>query len=57
MNEEWFGICAKGPTNKNGLYTLQPRAAYLSLKKVNQFNPMKKNTTIQSINTYFSEIQ
>ena len=57
MNEEWFGICAKGPTNKKGLYTLQPRAAYFSLKKVHQFNPMKKNTTIQSINTYFSEIQ
>ena len=20
MNEEWFGICAKGPTNERGLY-------------------------------------
>ena len=28
MNEEWFGICAKGPTNARGLYELYPRAAY-----------------------------
>jgi hypothetical protein len=26
MNEEWFGICAKGPTNARGLYD-HPRAA------------------------------
>ena len=32
MNEEWFGICAKGPTNTRGLYTLYPRAAYYALK-------------------------
>ena len=24
MNEEWFGICAKGPTNEKGLYDLYP---------------------------------
>ncbi len=39
MNEEWFGICAKGPTNEKGVYTLYPRAAYYALKKVHQFNP------------------
>ena len=39
MNEEWFGICAKGPTNERGLYTLYPRAAYYALKDVHQFNP------------------
>ena len=26
MNEEWFGICAKGQTNSRGLYNLYPRA-------------------------------
>ena len=36
MNEEWFGICAKGPTNKNGVYKLYPRAAYYKLKKINK---------------------
>ena len=38
MNEEWFGICAKGATNQNGVYKLYPRAAYYALKKLhNQF--------------------
>ena len=36
MNEEWFGICAKGATNKNGVYKLYPREAYYALKKVNK---------------------
>ena len=42
MNEEWFGICAKGPTNSKGLYTLYPRAAYYSLKEAHRINPLKK---------------
>ena len=36
MNEEWFGICAKGATNKNGVYKLYPREAYYALKKLNK---------------------
>jgi hypothetical protein len=39
MNEEWFGICAKGKTSENGTYDLYPRAAYYALKQVHQFNP------------------
>lgn len=39
MNEEWFGICAKGPTNKKGIYELKPRAAYYALKEVHRYNP------------------
>jgi hypothetical protein len=39
MNEEWFGICAKGLTSERGTYTLYPRAAYYALKEVHQFNP------------------
>ncbi len=39
MNEEWFGICAKGPTNEKGVYVLYPRAAYYALKKVHQYKP------------------
>ena len=34
MNEEWFGICAKGPSNEKGLYQLYPRAAYYVLKDI-----------------------
>ncbi|MBX2800160.1 MAG: hypothetical protein KTR31_20950 [Myxococcales bacterium] len=32
MNEEWFGIVAKTPPNKEGLYEVQPREAYFMLK-------------------------
>ncbi len=39
MNEEWFGICAKGPTNERGTYELYPRAAYYALKEVHMLNP------------------
>lgn len=38
MNEEWFGICAKGKTNERGTYQLFPRAAYYALKEVHSFN-------------------
>ncbi len=43
MNEEWFGICAKGPTNGDGHYELLPRAGYYLLKKVHQINPFSKD--------------
>jgi hypothetical protein len=39
MNEEWFGICAKGPTNGQGLYKLYPRAGYYALKEAHKVNP------------------
>jgi hypothetical protein len=39
MNEEWFGICAKGPINEKGVYFLYPRKAYYALKKLYQINP------------------
>lgn len=56
MNEEWFGVCAKGPTNQRGLYKLYPRAAYYSLKEAHQLNPYAKETTLQSIQAYFEDI-
>jgi len=56
MNEEWFGICAKGPTEKDGSYQLSPRAAYYALKKVHQFNPYNTATSLENINEYFSKI-
>ncbi len=49
MNEEWFGICAKGPTNSKGLYTLYPRAAYFALKEVHKINPYEANVSIKSL--------
>jgi len=43
MNEEWFGICAKGKTNERGTYELYPRAAYYALRDMHRFNPYSGN--------------
>ena len=56
MNEEWFGICAKGPTNERGLYTLYPRAAYYALKEAHEFNPYMQGTTSATVEAYFDGI-
>mgnify|MGYP006283244021 CR=1 FL=1 len=57
MNEEWFGICAKGPTNLKGHYQLFPRAAYYALKNAHQINPYKENVTPETIQEHFSGIE
>ncbi|OUR97739.1 glycosidase [Flavobacteriales bacterium 33_180_T64] len=57
MNEEWFGICAKGPTNARGLYDLYPRAAYYALKEVHQLNPYDEGITQDFIGNHFMNIQ
>lgn len=56
MNEEWFGICAKGPTNARGLYDLYPRAAYYALKEVHKINPYEDGTTPKSMKESFDAI-
>lgn len=56
MNEEWFGICAKGPTNERGLYQLYPRAAYYALKQAHQLNPYSEGMSLKGIGDYFSNI-
>ncbi len=57
MNEEWFGICAKGPTNARGLYTLYPRAAYYALKEAHQLDPYGDGVTLDFVTNYFDNIQ
>jgi hypothetical protein len=57
MNEEWFGICAKGPTNPRGLYHLYPRAAYYALQEAHQVNPYASGMTAQAIEAYFENIE
>jgi hypothetical protein len=54
MNEEWFGICAKGRTNERGTYELYPRAAYYALKNVHSYDPY--NGTNAAMNALFSGI-
>lgn len=55
MNEEWFGICAKGPTNEKGHYQLYPRAAYYVLKDIHKLNPFKEGVNNQVISSHFNE--
>ena len=55
MNEEWFGICAKGPTNEKGHYQLYPRAAYYVLKDIHKLNPFREGINNQAVNTHFGE--
>lgn len=57
MNEEWFGVCAKGPTNERGLYDLYPRAAYYALKEVHEFNPYAENASIPVVEEYFGDVE
>ena len=56
MNEEWFGICAKGPTNERGLYELYPRAAYYALKEVHQLDPYGEGVNPEFLENYFANI-
>jgi hypothetical protein len=57
MNEEWFGICAKGPNDARGLYDLYPRAAYYALKEVHTVNPYADGIDAAFLNNHFDNIQ
>ena len=57
MNEEWFGICAKGPNDARGLYDLYPRAAYYALKEVHTVNPYADGIDAAFLNNHFNNIQ
>jgi hypothetical protein len=57
MNEEWFGICAKGKTNDRGLYQLYPRAAYYALKEAHEVDVYGEGVTNSTIEAYFENIQ
>ena len=57
MNEEWYGICAKGQTDERGHYQLYPRAAYYALQQAHKLNPYDKGLTADAINRYFADIQ
>lgn len=56
MNEEWFGITAKGATDERGLYDLYPRAAYYALKEAHKLNPYGQGVDLAFIQNYFSNI-
>ena len=57
MNEEWWGICAKGPTDSRGLYELYPRAAYYALREAYRLDPYAPSTTTDVIARHFAAIE
>lgn len=57
MNEEWFGICAKGPTSSDGFYKLYPRSAYYVLKEIHKIKPYSEKASSDYIHNAFKNIQ
>ena len=57
MNEEWWGIVAKGPADHNNLYELYPRAAYYALQEAYTLDPYASGTDLRSIREHFASIQ
>ena len=56
MNEEWWGIVAKGPTDSRGLYAVYPRAAYYALREALQLDPFSPDTDLNAIRAHFQRI-
>ena len=56
MNEEWFGICAKGPNDNSGHYKVYPRAAYYMLQKAFKLDPYASSTTPELIRSHFANL-
>ena len=57
MNEEWWGIVAKGPTDHNNLYELYPRAAYYALQEAYKLDPYAPGTDLTAVREHFASIQ
>ena len=56
MNEEWWGIMAKGYPDSRGLFELYPRAAYYALMQAYELDPYAPTTDLGAIRAHFSEI-
>ena len=56
MNEEWWGITAKGPPDANGLYDVYPRAAYYALRDAFRLDPYGAGTDLDAIRAHFDRI-
>jgi hypothetical protein len=57
MNEEWFGICAKGPPDQRGLFDEYPRAAYYALREAFKLDPYAPTTDLTAIRASFGAIE
>jgi hypothetical protein len=57
MNEEWWGITAKGAAEASGLYRVYPRAAYYALQAAFRLPPYAPSTTPDVIREHFQAIE
>lgn len=57
MNEEWWGITAKGQPDYRGLYDVYPRAAYYALQKAFALDPYAPTTDLGAIRSHFAAIR
>ncbi len=56
MNEEWWGICAKGQPDARGLFTEYPRTAYYVLQQAFKLEPYAAATDRAAIDRWFADI-
>lgn len=56
MNEEWWGVCAKGPADSRGLYDLYPRAAYYVLQRAWALPAYAPGTDRAAIAAHFATV-
>ena len=56
MNEEWFGIVAKGRPNSRGIYNVYPREAYYVLQDAFKLDPYAPSTNLETIRQHFGRI-
>jgi beta-galactosidase len=56
MNEEWFGICAKGRPDERGLYEVYPRTAYYMLQEAFTLHPYAPDTDLAKIRAHFGRL-
>ena len=57
MNEEWWGICAKGFTDAQGYYNVFPRAAYYALQDACALDPYASGTDLDRIGAHFASVE
>jgi hypothetical protein len=56
MNEEWWGVCAKGPPDGRGLYPLYPRTGYYALQQAFRLHPYAAATDLAAIAAHFGAV-
>ena len=57
MNEEWWGIAAKGPSDDRGFIPVTPRTSYYVLQQAFRLDPYAGTTTAEVIRQSFGEIR